>query len=694
MNDGQTLGEMISTADTAPYCFDAAIAEHMKIHLVAQLPALDTAVVVFLQNVASASPYLNRLLLQETQQLGQFLTRPVEQSFEDIIKVTQDTARAGDPEKAKARLRRQKSHMAMLLALLDLSGSWTDVKVMKALSTFADEAVRVAFELALRAQTGTYQEALPEPVQVRLLERLLERSGIAVLAMGKHGAGELNYSSDIDLVIFYDPEKVTLLIADHVVAPRLQEPRVFMVHVVQMAVAVLQDQTPDGYVFRTDLRLRPNPGASAIAVTLAAAERYYEAYGQNWERAACIKARFVAGQKCVADDLQKILTPFIWRKYLDYAAIQDIHSIKRQIHAAKGSANFRFAGHDIKVGRGGIREIEFFVQTQQLILGGKNENLREPTTLGILKILAQAGKITAQAATELSDAYLFLRHIEHRIQMINDEQSHTIPKSDENILRLANLSGYKDGESFKVALLQRLHIVHHHYADLFYEAEPLSDMGGSLVFTGVEDDRETLITLDKMGFQDPEFVSGMIRKWQGGDMRSTRTPRAREILTRLIPSILRVLTKAELPDEAFRAFDAFLRRMPTGIQVFSMLENNLNVLDTLSSLVDLSPRLTQQMATHTPLVEALLDKAFLNDGVVLDTDSLSAKMLAEDVFEEAMNVMRRGARQKRFATSCRVLLSDKPVDGTASAFTAIADSIVQAALPVAPQSAGKSAWRH
>ena len=192
--------------------------------------------------------------------------------------------------------------------------------------------------------------------------------------MGKMGARELNYSSDIDLIVFYDAASPAL-------APDT-EPGPFFVRLTRSLVKLLQERTPDGYVFRTDLRLRPDPGSTGIAVSTAAALDYYESVGQNWERAALIKARPCAGDVAAGEKLLRDLAPFIWRKHLDYAAVADIHAMKRQIHAYRGHGEIAVEGHNVKLGRGGIREIEFFVQTQQLIAGGRHPELRLHETLG------------------------------------------------------------------------------------------------------------------------------------------------------------------------------------------------------------------------------------------------------------------------------------------------------------------------
>src|SRR5690606_25658978 len=268
-------------------------------------------------------------------------------------------------------------------------------------------------------------------------------------------------------------------------------------------VRILQDRTADGYVFRVDLRLRPDPGSTPLAIPVGAAIRYYEGRGQNWERAAMIKARPIAGDIQSGENVLAELSPYVWRKYLDYAAIADVHSIKRQIHAHRGYGNIAVRGHNVKLGRGGIREIEFFVQTQQLIAGGRFPELRGNQTVPMLARLAERGWITQNACDALSREYQFLRKIEHRIQMVADEQTHILPEDDEGFARIAHLMGYVDKQEFANRVLSALKTIEKHYAALFEQAPDLGSAGGNLVFTGDGDDPDTLDTLSAMGFERP-----------------------------------------------------------------------------------------------------------------------------------------------------------------------------------------------
>ena len=626
-----------------------------------------------LSRIASGSPYLARLLALNETALTHLLSLEPEAAVEDILARTIALADAG-PDEASRELRRLKAEMALLVSILDLSGLWDNGQVMGALSRFADEAVKVAFAVALSQVSGLSPDGQ------------LGRAGIAVYAMGKHGARELNYSSDIDLVIFHDTEAVEAFLADAPLTERQRETRRFLNRCVHEAMALLSDQTEEGYVFRTDLRLRPDPGSSSVTVSVPGAEHYYETYGQNWERAAFIKARFIAGDSRVAQQIDAILRPFVWRKYLDYSAIEDIHSIKRQIHAVHGRPKFDVPGHDIKLGRGGIREIEFFVQTQQLILGGRTPSLREPTTIGGLQALAAAGHIKESTRDDLAEAYLYLRHLEHRIQMINDEQTHQVPEASSEVERLAHFAGYETGDDLATALVAVLRRVHAHYADLFHEEDDLSAGIGSLVFTGVDDDPETVRTLSDLGFASPNAASATIRRWHPGGMRATRSARGRELLTKLVPSIIRACSRVDDPDAALAAFDAFLRNMPAGVQAFSLMLNNLEVLDLVAGLVSLSPRLSREMAVHGRLVEVLLDEAFLDRSdadLVIDGAPIMEAIHETEDFEDALNALRREDREIWFQIACRLLLERSAPRDASRSFTTLAEHGVTASLAIA-----------
>src|SRR6476620_186746 len=388
-----------------------------------------------LEGLAESSPYLWDLASREPERLLRLLQADPDNHLRTLLAQSARAVSAcNDESEAMRLLRRMKSEAALLIALADIGGIWPVMRAARALTDVADTAVNAAvrFCLAEAAQTGKLAPKDAAEPQVR--------SGYIVLAMGKMGAFEINYSSDIDLIVLYD------LAASGLSADA--EPSTLFVRITQRLVKLLQERTADGYVFRTDLRLRPDPASMAIAISTEAAISYYESVGQNWERAAMIKARPCAGDIAAGEALLKELSPFIWRKYLDFAAVADVHAMKRQIHAYRGHDEIAVEGHNIKLGRGGIREIEFFVQTQQLIAGGRHPELRGRETLQTLTDLAKDGWIGREAAHDLTEAYRFLRVVEHRLQMVADEQTHTLPAEPEGVERFVRFLGFAGRDAF------------------------------------------------------------------------------------------------------------------------------------------------------------------------------------------------------------------------------------------------------
>ena len=362
--------------------------------------------------------------------------------------------------------------------------------------------------------------------------------GLIVVAMGKMGAGELNYSSDIDLMVFFDPARAKL-------APDV-EPGALFVRMTQRLIRMLGQRTEHGYVFRVDVRLRPDPASTQVAISAPAALDYYERQGRNWERAALIKARQCAGDRTAGAALLADLVPFVWRKYLDFAALADIHEMKRQIHAYRGHGAVAVEGHNVKLGRGGIREIEFFVQTQQLIAGGRNPQLRSRETLADVahcrRRLDRRGDPRGSRA-----AYRFLRTVEHRLQMIADEQTHTLPLAPEELDRFARFLGYARRDAFAEALLAHLRAVESRYVRLFERAAIGAAERRGLVFPPDADAPETLVKLTEMGFRHPLEVSATVRPWLAGEPRGLRGEAARVHFAELLPLLMDQLHLRKIP---------------------------------------------------------------------------------------------------------------------------------------------------
>lgn len=565
-------------------------------------------------------------------------------------------------------LRLLKAEAHFLIALADLAGEADVPLTVARLSGLADVCVNATVDFLLRDAHDQGKLKLGDRAHPA------RDSGFVVLGMGKLGARELNFSSDIDLIVFFDTE------AKAVIDP--YEAGEIFARLTRRLLRILQDRTEHGYVFRTDLRLRPDPGSTPLAIPVLAALHYYESRGQNWERAAMIKARPIAGDIPAGEAFLKELQPYVWRKYLDYAAIADVHSIKRQIHAHKGHGEIAVLGHNVKLGRGGIREIEFFVQTQQLIAGGRVPELRGRETVAMLGELAARNWITPEASDVLVRQYWFLRRVEHVLQMIADEQTHTLPDDEQGLDRLAFMLGYDDTASFSADFRGSLQEVEKHYAALFETAPELSSGIGNLVFTGDVDDPDTLETLHGLGFKRPSDMCRVIRTWHFGRYRATQSAEARERLTELAPALLKAFGGTRRADEALIGFDEFLAGLPAGIQLFSLLQSNPALLQLLATIMSAAPRLAQIITRRPHVFDGLLDPTLLSE---LPTrahlaESLKAFLGEIVAYEEVLDRLRIFASEQKFLIGVRLLAGAIDPQRAGKAFSDLADLTVGAAL--------------
>jgi glutamate-ammonia-ligase adenylyltransferase len=609
-----------------------------------------------------SAPHLADLARREAATLADALEGDAAAVFAAVLAALRGLDPAADPA---AALRRAKRRGALVIAAADVAGLWDLPQVTAAISDLAATALDRACAHVLRAAHDRGRLALPDPADP------CAGSGLIVLGMGKLGAGELNYSSDVDLIVLYERAAGTY---------RGDDIQGAHVRIARDIVRLMEERTADGYVFRTDLRLRPDPAATPLALSTDAAASYYGSLGQNWERAAMIKARAVAGDLAAGRTFLAELRPWIWRRHLDFAAIRDIHAMRRQIFSHKGGAEIAVAGHDVKLGRGGIREIEFFVQTQQLVWGGREPALRTPRTLSALAALAEAGKIDADAAAELSEAYGFLRRVEHRLQMVADRQTHRLPDDAAELHALSLFLGYAGTDAFAEALLARLRTVERHYAAAIEAGPSLSAPaeGGSLVFTGKEDDADTIATLGRMGFASPATVAGTVRGWHFGRYRATRTARARELLTELAPALLAELGRQPEPDAAFARFDAFLARLPAGVQMLSLLRRNPPLLARLATLFGAAPGLADHLARHP----AVLDGFLAGNGWSGGAAEAFAPAIADcRHYEELLDALRRIARERDVLVGISELDAILSTDQAAAVRCETVETALAALLP-------------
>lgn len=624
-------------------------------------------VVDLLRGVFCGSPYLTSLILRDPLRIQRILGESPEARQVSLTAELEATlSRITDQPAAMRALRVFKTEMALLIALADLAGIWPVMRVTEALTETADAALSGAVRFLFR-QAATAGRWINENT-----EAPEAGSGYIVLGMGKYGAHELNYSSDIDLIVFFESELAR-------VRPGL-EPAAFFVALTRDLVRLMDERTADGYVFRTDLRLRPDSGATQVALSTDAALIYYESFGQNWERAALIKARAVAGDIPAGEAFLQELSPFIWRKYLDYSAIADVHAMKRQIHAFRGFAGIAVPGHNVKLGPGGIREIEFFAQTQQLIAGGRQRDLRDRRTLVTLQRLVERGWIKEDVRARLEDAYKFLRRIEHRIQMVNDEQTHELPEDTDRLTSLARFCGYADLDSFIRAMSETLAGVQRHYAELFEGAPELTSEGANMVFAGEQDDPGTVAALGKLGYTQPSQVIAAVRGWHHGRYPAVRTPRARERLTEVQPLLIAELAKTADPDRAFASFDRFLAELPSGVQLFSLLKANPGLLRLVADIMGTAPRLARILSRRRRLLDAVLDPRTLGAlPTASDLDQIIATEIGEAAdTQEMLDRTRVVGSEQAFLVGVRVLSGTVNASQAGGAYALLAERLIVA----------------
>ncbi|WP_244437816.1 bifunctional [glutamine synthetase] adenylyltransferase/[glutamine synthetase]-adenylyl-L-tyrosine phosphorylase [Hyphomicrobium denitrificans] len=646
----------------------------------ANTPALaavfrDPKVEALLRGTFEGSLYLATLATLDRERLDRVLTRSPEDHFATITRnLVRAMSEVQDMAAAKKVLRQYKSEVALLTALADLGGVWPVMTVTRVLSESADAAVAAAVGFLFRKAS---EQGVWQPLDGTAPE---QGSGYFVLAMGKLGAFELNYSSDIDLIVFFDREKSRLAGSGDLNS--------FFVRLTRDLVLLLEERTADGYVFRTDLRLRPDAGATQVALSTAAAHGYYETVGQNWERAAMIKARPIAGDIDAGNAFLDELSPFIWRKYLDFAAISDIHAMKRQIHAYRDIGGITVPGQNLKLGRGGIREIEFFVQTQQLIAGGRQPDLRVRATLDALASLEQRGWVKPACRAELDEAYRYLRRLEHRVQMVADEQTHELPANPSTLEAFARFSGYPTAKELAIELTEKLETVEKHYAGLFEDAPALTAETSNMVFSGAEDDPQTAEELKRLGYSQPAQVLAIVRGWHHGRTPSVRSPRARERLTEVQPLLISALADTVDPDAAIASFDRFLSELPGGVQFFSLLKAQPGLIRLFADIMGSAPRLAHILSKRRRLLDAVLDPHVL--GSRLDEDAIDDLLIksfaaaratsAGGPMQEVLDTARIIGSEQKFLIGVRTLTGSISAAGAGLAYAIVAERLIAGLL--------------
>ena len=579
----------------------------------------DPAASALLGALFGNSRYLSHCLIADQGFARLLIESGPEAACAGVRAMAADRSTLGSESRADVmkRLRVAKRRASLAIGMADVASVWPLERVTGALSDIASATLDAVCAHLLRALHDRGTLALPDP------QAPVRGSGLIILGMGKLGAGELNYSSDVDIIVLFDED-----VASDASGDGLQQ---IFARLARNLVTIMDERTADGYVFRTDLRLRPDPASTAAALSVRAAEAYYATTGENWERAAMIKAKPVAGDIEAGTGFLERLQPFVWRRHLDFAAIQNIRAIKRQIDAHRGLGEIAVAGHNIKLGRGGIREIEFLAQTQQLIWGGRDPALRVRGTGEAFDRLVEAGHMRRQAVTELMATYRFHRTVEHRLQMADDRQTHSLPDDEAGVAAVATFLGFETRDAFADALLAHLQTVERHYATLF-EDEPALTTAGTLDFRADGDGDATLETLSALGYAHPERAFETLRVWHEGRYRAMRGEEARARLAELVPKILEVLAAWPDPDSALALFDGFLSRLPAGSHLFSMFAARPALFDLVTEIMGSAPRLAGWLEHRPVLLDSVLSREFSD----LDVPG------AEELGPELATIARRG----------------------------------------------------
>ncbi len=622
--------------------------------------------------LGGGSPYLSDLLLREhVAALAIAEDGPaavVAGAMAALAEIRPSVPRA----QVASAMRRAKRQVALAVAIADIAGEWGQARVTAALSELAEATLRLAVDHLIQAAHHAGEIALPDPT------RPAHGCGLTVLGMGKLGARELNYSSDIDLVLLFDPAAQP----GHV-----ENLRLVFTRVARSLVALMEARDVNGYVFRTDLRLRPDPAATPPAVALPAAIAYYESMGQNWERAAMIKARPVAGDLAVGAAFLAAIRPFIWRRGLDFAAIADIHAMKRRINQHRGLdvpggsgglAEASLAGYDLKLGQGGIREIEFAAQTLQLVWGGRDPALRDPTTLGALRRLARAGHLPRRACAELTVAYRVLRGAEHRLQMVADRQTHALPVKADELDRFATFMGCPDMDALARHLLTHMGRVRARYAEVFEAVPEPPSATPPLDLAGMDEPPATVEALRALGFHNMAGMIATLRGWQAGRLRALRSTRSRELMDAVLPALLAALGAQSDPDAAFVRFDALLSRLPAGVGLLSMVQRNPALLGRIAAVLGAAPSLADHLAQVPAALEGLLVEAGPDPD---PARSLRRRLADARTVEDTVAIIRSQVRSEEFRLCVAQMEGWLDVDEAGLARTALADAALSALLP-------------
>jgi glutamate-ammonia-ligase adenylyltransferase len=596
-----------------------------------------------LERARRFSPFLREALEARPEIGGLFIDRGAESAAELAL-----SARADTVEDA---LRRQRHGLALAVALGDLSGEMALERVTALLSDFADQAI---------------DEAVREAIAERVPDA--DSRGFAVIAMGKLGSHELNYSSDVDLMLLFDPGSL----------PRRERDDAgeTAVRIGRRVIEILQKRTAEGYVQRVDLRLRPSPEVTPIALPVDAAISHYESSALPWERAAFIRARAAAGDIVLGQRFLDAIQPFVWRRSLDFGVIEEVRQISARIRDHFAQNAQIGPGYDLKRGRGGIREVEFYVQIQQMIHGGRDSSVRSPATLDAIQALLAARRIDEEIASELAETYRLLRTLEHRVQMVEDAQTHLLPAEHAALDNVAHLYGVKNGE----ALLGHVRAHVDRAGEIFDSLSPGERRQ-------LSNDPDILRgELKSLGFADPKSAARHIGDWRSGKARSLRSPAASQAFEAMLPGLMQAIAAGADPDHALNRLGDIVERLSGGVNFFRLLEAHPPLARLLAKVLAHAPALADQLARRPELFEGLFDASSFALPPPADEfcETLWQAMRGHP-YDVALDRARRLVNERRFALGVQLIDGHRDPLEVALGYARVAEGTLQALARLASE---------
>lgn len=634
-----------------------------------------------IEDILPFSRYVQRLLDAEPgllPDLEQHLRQPFSRKEMESFLIA-DSQGAADEPGLDAVLRSLRQRVMLRLAVRDLGGMADLAEVMVTMTDLAELAIRFALERHQSWLRDSGRFGLPKSADGRI-QKLL------VIAMGKLGGGELNVSSDVDLIFVYPEEGQT----DGYRSIANQD---YFVRLGRRLIATLNDMTQDGYVFRVDMRLRPYGGSGPLAMSFAMLEEYLVAQGREWERYAWIKSRVIAGPPAESAMLtERIAQPFVFRKYLDFGAYESMRGLHAQI---RQEVQRREMHGNIKLGPGGIREIEFIAQVFQLIRGGRDPDLRIRPTLQALRLLGEKRHLPESVVAELSDAYCFLRRLEHRIQYLDDQQTHMLPENPADRLLVAISMGCSSYDEFLQQLDCHRRNVGSHFDRIFAPPRE-SEARDSLawLWAAKEDDgirREGVTRLASMGFACPEKSLGRLQEFRQGARYRQLPASSKKRLDALVPALIEGAASSGSPDVTLGRLLQLLESISRRAAYLALLREYPLALERVARLVGASQWAVDYLCRHPILLDELLNPVGDEEG---SNWLLSKAKLAQQLndargpgggndIERQMDVLRHFHHAHIFRLLAKDVEGSLPLETLSDHLTDLADLVLETVLQLA-----------